>query len=249
MQAYGIIVDKYPSILGCDAAGEVTAVGSKVTQFKVGDRVAGCIDHENDAMGAGSFQLYANLLEILSGKIPDSLSFKEAVVLPLAICTACTALFEPESMGLPLPQVEAKPNGKVMLVWGGSSSVGSCGIQAAKAAGFEVAATAGAHNQEYCKDVGADYVFDYKSETLVEDVVKALQGKEFAGVFDAVFGEEVYTKSAEITTQLGGPKIMGSILPSTMRYEKELPGGCKLADSKSIVLLLLRTIVVAHIDA
>jgi NADPH:quinone reductase-like Zn-dependent oxidoreductase len=56
--------------------------------------------------------------------------------------------------------------------------VGSCAIQAAKAAGYQVAATAGAHNWEYCRSLWADWVIDYKSEMVVEDVVKALKGND-----------------------------------------------------------------------
>ena len=231
-QAYGFIIDKFPGIGGCDAAGVVTAVGSKVTQFKVGDRVAGGFDHEDEDMGQGTFQLYCNCLENLTCKIPDHLSYTEACVLPICMSTACVGLFEEDDLQLNLPQIDAKPNGEVVLVWGGASSVGSCGIQAAKAAGYEVAATAGAHNQDYCKSLGADYVFDYKSETLVEDVIKTLKGKEFAGVFDAVMGEETYIKSAEICVGLGGKQMVASVLPTTMPYEKPLPGGVKFAYSK-----------------
>ncbi|KAK3725941.1 hypothetical protein LTR37_000089 [Vermiconidia calcicola] len=224
MQAAGALLEKYPSITGCDAAGEVTSIGSAV-----GDRVAGCVDHDGDALGQGTFQLYCNLIETLAGKIPDAVSFTDACVLPIGMCTACTGLFEKSTLGLPLPQLQPKPNGKVLVVWGGSSSVGSCAIQAAKAAGFEVAATAGAHNLEYCKSIGADYAFDYKTDTLVEDVVAALKGKDSAGVFNAVMGEETYIKCAEIASQLGGTQIMSSVLPPNMPYDKPLPGGVKLA--------------------
>lgn len=163
VQAFGMILDKFPCIEGCDAAGEVTAVGSAVKEFKVGDRVIGCVDHVEPAAGQGSFQLYTTLLETLAGKIPDSVSFTDGSVLPLAMCTACQGLYDQGCLGLPYPSVEPpKETGKVLLVWGGSSSVGSCAIQAAKASGFEIAATAGGKNLEYCKSIGADYVFDRK---------------------------------------------------------------------------------------
>lgn len=39
IQDYGVFIQKWPNILGCDVAGEVVEVGEKVTSFKVGDRV------------------------------------------------------------------------------------------------------------------------------------------------------------------------------------------------------------------
>ena len=232
MQAMGIAIEKYPCVIGLDCAGVVTAVGSDITKFKVGDRVCGCVDVDDQAQGQGSFQMYVNLTESLTGKIPESVSFAQAAVLPLGMDTACVGLFEKDNLKLDLPQVEpAKPNGKAILIWGGSSSVGTCGIQAAKSAGYEVATTAGAHNQEYCRSIGADYVFDHKSQTVVEDVVKALKGKEFCGVFAAVMGDEVYNKSAEVCIQLGGVQMISTVLPPFMPYEKELPGNVKLAYS------------------
>ena len=39
IQAYGLIVEKYPAILGFDGSGTVVEVGEDVTSFAVGDRV------------------------------------------------------------------------------------------------------------------------------------------------------------------------------------------------------------------
>lgn len=72
------------------------------------------------------------------------------------------SIFHPINLALNPPQLEPKKNGKVVLAWGASSSVGACGVQMIKAAGYEVAATASAANEAFCKDIGADYFFDYK---------------------------------------------------------------------------------------
>ena len=230
VQAMGIMYEEYPRILGIDAAGEVVAVGSEVTSFQIGDRVIGSFNEYLE--GKGVFQLYCNLLDSLTAKLPGHVDFKYGCVLPLAMCTACTGLFEDYNLGLPYPEVNHEPVNKVVLVWGGASSVGSCGIQAAKAAGLEVATTASAKNADYCKGIGADYVFDYKTETLVDDVVATLKGKDFAGVFAAVMGEDVYAKSAEIAIQLGGKQMVATVLPPQMKYDKPLPGGVEIGYSK-----------------
>jgi NADPH:quinone reductase-like Zn-dependent oxidoreductase len=233
IQKMGMIIEQFPAVLGMDAAGIVTAVGSNVKEFKVGDRVVGSCDQETPDMLCGAFQLYTNLHGNLTALLPEKIEFKDACVLPLGLDTAATALFEPYLLGLPFPQVETpKPTGKTLFLWGASSSVGSCGLQAAKAAGIEVAVTAGKHNLGYCKEIGADHAFDYKSETLVEDVVEALKGKEFMGVFTAVMSEDSYIKGAEICHRLGGKQMVATVLPSAMFYDKPLPHGVEMGYSK-----------------
>ena len=39
IQRYGVLVDKYPAILGLDIAGDVEEIGEGVTEFQKGDRV------------------------------------------------------------------------------------------------------------------------------------------------------------------------------------------------------------------
>lgn len=84
-------------------------------------------------------------------------------------------------LALQYPSEAAKPTGKTLLVWGGSTSVGSNAIQLAVAAGYEVVTTASPRNFAYVKELGASQAFDYNSKTVVQDVIKALQGKTIAG--------------------------------------------------------------------
>ena len=244
IQTMGIILKDYPAILGCDCAGEVMAIGSAVTKCKVGDRVLGTVDHltagEVNNRGKGSFQHYCNVRDVLVAKLPDGIEFKDPCVLPMGLGTAGVSLFRGECLGIPYPQINPKPIGKVLLIWGGSSSVGSCGIQLAKAAGLEVAATCSAHNFAYCRSLGADRVFDYKSETIVEDLVVELKGRAFAGVFDAIPDPETFIKSAEIANRLGGKQMVATVLPPAMPYNKPLPGGVEIAYSKYQTSLSLR---------
>jgi len=210
----GIIVDKYPCIVGCDLAGQVAAVGSDVKNYRIGDRVLSLpkFTAPNTSTG-GSFQLFVACSEPLIAKIPDSVSYAEACVLPLCLSTAAVGLFDKDTLALPFPQIHPKPTGKVVLVWGGGSSVGSCAIQLLVAAGLEVAATASAHNLEYLKGLGAKYVFDHKSASVVEDIVGALEGKMFAGAFNAVMPPDTFVKCGRIASRLGGRKHVATVLP------------------------------------
>ncbi|KAH7267593.1 chaperonin 10-like protein [Fusarium redolens] len=164
---------KFPAILGCDVAGRVIALGSGVTKLKIGDRVAG--------YNMGTFQEYVPVKEYLCAKLPDNIGFTEAAVLPLCLSVAVKTLFHPDYLALDLPTPETKANGKVILVWGGSTSVGCNVIQLAKAAGFEVITTASPKNFDYLKKLGASETFNYNSPTIKKDLLAAVEGKIVAG--------------------------------------------------------------------
>jgi NADPH:quinone reductase-like Zn-dependent oxidoreductase len=89
-----------------DGAGEVAAVGERVTRVKVGDRVIGTFhprwfggpisaDYLTDRLGAnldGMLAEYAVLSEEALVRVPSDLSFEEAATLPCAAVTAWVAL-------------------------------------------------------------------------------------------------------------------------------------------------------------
>lgn len=133
---------KLPFVIGSDVAGEVVEVGPGVTRFKIGDRVVGQARgmlKERNSSSEGAFQAYTVLIEDMASHIPDSLSFESAAVLPLGLSTAVSGLFLKDQLALQLPSVLSKASTKkTLLVWGGSTSVGSNAIQLAVAAGYEV---------------------------------------------------------------------------------------------------------------
>lgn len=168
-------------ILGGDVAGEVVEVGSAAgTRFKVIGHAL--ILRTNNAEGA--FQEYTVVLAHMASKIPDGVSYERAAVLPLGVSTAACGLFQKEYLGLRYPTVPpTEPAGgkKTLLIWGGSTSVGSNAIQLAVAAGYEVITTASPKNFNYVTRLGASQVFDYHSETVVDELVGAFEGKTSAG--------------------------------------------------------------------
>ncbi|KQO05111.1 zinc-binding alcohol dehydrogenase family protein [Sphingomonas sp. Leaf242] len=174
----------YPAIVGSDVAGEVVAVGANVTRFQVGDRVvgfAGSTDKTRNRAAEGAFQTYVVLLEHMTAAIPDALAFEDASALPLGISTAACALFQRDFLALNTPAKGARATGRIVLVWGGSTSVGVNAVQLAVAAGYEVIATASPRNFDLLKRLGATAVFDYRSPTVVADIGAALRGKTVAG--------------------------------------------------------------------
>lgn len=214
---------KYPTVFGTDVAGEVVEVGAQAAnRYKIGDRVVGLGNGlETSRPADGAFQEYIVLREDSSAKIPDSLSYEKAAVIPLGLATAAAGLFQPDQLALDLPTSPPRPpKGETVLIWSGSSSVGSNAIQLAVAAGYEVISTASPKNFDYVKKLGASHVFDYKSPTVVDDIVAVFKGKKSAGAFAIGFtaGEPVIKIASQITN--GSKYVAASNQPPA-----ELPEG------------------------
>jgi NADPH:quinone reductase-like Zn-dependent oxidoreductase len=174
----------YPFVVGSDVAGDVVEVGSGVTRLQVGDRVVGYAagaDKQRNRAAEGAFQDYVVLLAHMAAPIPDTMTFEDATVLPLGISTASCGLFQRDFLAMNAPSAAPRPTGKTLLVWGGSTSVGSNAIQLAVAAGYDVVTTASPRSFAYVKRLGAREAFDYRSKTVISDVVSALRGRRRVG--------------------------------------------------------------------
>jgi NADPH:quinone reductase-like Zn-dependent oxidoreductase len=147
--------------------------------------------------------------------IPDLLPYENAVVLPLSISTAAAGLYQKGYLELPYPTISTTPLslGKTLLVWGGSSSVGSTAIQLAVGSGLEVISTASKRNFEYVKALGAAHVLDYSEPNVVHDLLALVRGKKLVGVYDAISTPETVRDSAEVLSRAGGGRIATVLAP------------------------------------
>ncbi len=211
----------YPCIMGSDVAGEVVEVGNGVSRFKTDDRVTGlALGLTSNKAADGAFQAYTVLEAHMASPIPKSLSYENASVIPLGVSTAACGLFQKEYLALQFPSSPPKSaTGKTVLIWGGSSSVGSNAIQLAVAAGYEVITTASPKNFDYVKKLGASQVFDYHSEKAVDDLIKAFNGKNSAGAL--AIGDGAADPCAEVVDKSKGKKFVALANPPS----KELPSG------------------------
>ena len=206
---------KYPFVLGEDVAGEVVEVGKAVTRFKVGDRVLGHAvgtDENRNTSAEGAFQTYTVLLVHMAAPIPITMPYENATVLPLALSTAACGLFQKDHLALQHPSAAPKLIAKTLLIWGGSTSVGSNAIQLASAAGYEVITTASPQNFDYVKKLGASQVFDYHSKTVVKDIIAAFQGKTLAGAL--AIGIRSAEPCVDIVHACKGNKFISMATPS-----------------------------------
>ena len=116
-------------------------------------------------------------------------------------------------MKLPLPPASAssapKPGSNgVVVIWGGSSSIGCVATQLSVASGVAVVTTASKRNFDFCREVGAQKVLDYNSGDVVKEIVAAVKelGGSFKGVYDSIGGEATKA-SLQIVEELGGGPV------------------------------------------
>ena len=201
----------YPAILGSDVAGEVVAIGSGVSGFKVGDRVLGqAVGVTTNRPTHGAFQTFTLIMANMAAPIPASMAYEDASVIPLGVGTAACGLFQKDHLGLHHPSLSPHQTGETVLVWGGSSSVGCNAIQLAVAAGYDCVTTASPRNRQILTDLGAGHVFDHADPGAVEAIVEALRGKTLAGALHAT-GDML--ASFAVVSQCRGRKFVSTTLP------------------------------------
>jgi NADPH:quinone reductase-like Zn-dependent oxidoreductase len=172
---------QFPSTLGMDFSGTIEKVGAGVSGFNVGDEVYGQASVTRGGSGAFAEIALANADSIAHK--PKSLNHQEAAGLPLVGVSAWQALVE--TIGLTDGQ-------KKILIHGGAGGIGSIAIQLAERLGAYVATTASTNDKQFVKELGADEVIDYKTQTF-EDLLP----HDYDAVFDTV-GGETYKRSFEV---------------------------------------------------
>jgi NADPH:quinone reductase-like Zn-dependent oxidoreductase len=149
-------------IVGMELAGAVETVGSSVTEFDVGDEVFG--------LKGGANAEYVCVREggALALK-PAGMSYEEAAAVCDGACIAraCLAKADPRE-------------GRSVLVFGASGSIGTAAVQLAKASGAHVTAVCNTKHVQLVRSLGADEVVDYEQEDFTKN------GVTYDVVFDAV---------------------------------------------------------------
>nr|WP_054757847.1 NADP-dependent oxidoreductase [Liquorilactobacillus satsumensis] len=163
---------QFPVILGWDLAGKVVAIGSAVTNFKVGDAVFARPDIDPPRGKNGSYAEYTAVKADKLALKPQNISYAAASAVPLAGQTALQML----------RKLEIKSGQKVLIQAGGAGGgVGMYAIQLAKqAGGAHVVTTASQANHDFVISLGADQVIDYHKNNI-QDVLT-----DFDAVLDTV---------------------------------------------------------------
>jgi putative PIG3 family NAD(P)H quinone oxidoreductase len=137
---------------GMEIAGEIVALGPKVSGVAIGDKITSLLP-------GGGYANYAVAAAPMCMPIPAGLSMVEAAAIPETFLTVWTNLFERGGC----------KSGDIVLIHGGTSGIGTTAIQLAKVWGARVYATAGSEKKaRACESLGAIRGIDYKTEDFVE---------------------------------------------------------------------------------
>jgi NADPH:quinone reductase len=160
---------------GLEIAGEIVALGPKVTGKSVGETVTALLP-------GGGYAAYAVAAAPLCLPIPNGISVVEAAAIPETFFTVWTNLFD---------RGRCKP-GETVLIHGGTSGIGTTAIQLAAAWGARVFATAGSDDKaRACERLGAVRGINYRTEDFVEVMRAQTDGKGVDVILDMVAGSYV----------------------------------------------------------
>jgi NADPH:quinone reductase-like Zn-dependent oxidoreductase len=207
------VASAFPHVMGVDCAGTVAQIGPGVRGFTIGDRVMphfvlACGTCQNCQRGRENICLHADLLGITTWggyaqftkvrqnhlvRLPDALSFEDAVAGTIPFATAWEALIE-------VGQLRA---GETVLVNAAGSGVGSAGVQIARLAGARVIATTGSDEKfAAARAIGADDVVNYATTNVPDEVHRLTHGVGVDVALDMVGGARLQDAIAAVA--LGG---------------------------------------------
>lgn len=158
-------VGKYPppkgasDILGLEMAGVVEKVGERVTKWTKGDAVFALLP-------GGGYAQFCTIPEKMAMPVPENLSFEKAAAIPETFLTAYQAL---QWLG-------KLQRNETVLIHAGGSGVGTAAIQLSRQLfNARIITTAGQQRKlDACKDLGADYGYNYKKQDFAKVITKEL---------------------------------------------------------------------------
>lgn len=185
------------TILGQELAGEVTAVGPHVTQFKPDDAVFVAL-----GLRLGAYAEYICLPETAVGMMvcpkPATMGYEEAATIPTGGLNAIHFL--------KMSQVQ---RGEKVLINGAGGSIGTYAVQIAKAWGAVVTAVDHTDKLDMLRSIGADHVIDYTREDFTRT------GERYDVVIDVV-GKCSFSRTVKVLRRngrfiLGNPSMSSRI--------------------------------------
>lgn len=162
-------------VLGLEVAGRVVGRGDQVREWNVGDAVCALVP-------GGGYAEYCTTPAAWCLPVPKGLSLEQAAGLPENFYTVWNNVFDRAGLRA----------GEWFLVHGGTSGIGLCAIQLAKAFGATVMTTAGtAEKTAFCLSIGADYAIDYRQQDFAEEVRRITQKRGVDVILDMVGGDYI----------------------------------------------------------
>jgi NADPH2:quinone reductase len=159
-------------LLGLELAGEVVATGSEVGDMQPADRVMAIV-------GGGAYAGYARVDRGMAVKVPPGLNMVAAAAVMESFVSAWEAVAHLGEAGA----------GESVLIHAAAGGIGSAAVQIARALGARVFATAAATQHGEVTALGAEAVFDYRTEDFEQGVRAATGGRGVDVIVDFVGGD------------------------------------------------------------
>jgi NADPH:quinone reductase-like Zn-dependent oxidoreductase len=185
-------------VIGRSFGGIISAIGSAInsSDFTVGDFVTGSRRFPSLEQKYGALQRYV----VVSAETASKLAREEDI----AVATALVGNLPPaiglvKEAGLALPPLDGEQHlerkGKKILVYGGSSSLGSTIVQLVVQAGYEVITTSSPKNQDFVSKLGATQILNHSQnmEGLIDEL------KQY-GPYDVVIDAVSTSQTLPITS-------------------------------------------------
>ena len=177
----GLYPLQLPTGIGLEAAGIIKEIGSNVSNFSVGDKVAYA------AAPLGSYSTHRNYPSKNIVKVPDNIDLE---IISSAMTKGMTTFYL-------LHKTYVPKKGETVLFHAAAGGVGQFFCQWAKSLGLKVIGTVGSDEKiEIAKKYGCDHVINYSKEDFAKKVMGITDGKGVSVVYDGV-GKSTYDKSIE----------------------------------------------------
>ena len=171
----------YPSGLGMEASGIIKEVGSDVTNFSVGDKVA----YASVPLGAYSTHRIFKTNSLV--KVPDEIDLTLAATLMTKGLTTFYLLYKTYPVS----------SGQTILFHAAAGGVGQIFCQWAKSLGVKVIGTVGSDEKiNIAKQNGCDEVINYSKDDFAKKVMDLTNGKGVPVVYDGV-GKSTFENSVK----------------------------------------------------
>jgi len=203
----------FPMVLGSDGAGTIVEIGSDVRDYKMGDQVViqpGTFCGNCSFCKAGN-ENYCHQYGVL-GETESGVQAEYIVVDPINIYAKANHLTFAESSSMQLVFMTAYQmlikraniqKNEIVLIYGGTSGVGSAAIQISCNIGAHVIATVGSRDKvEHAQKMGADNVLIHSYKNWQDDV-KDIVGKRGVDIVFEHVGKATWEQSLSLLAKGG----------------------------------------------
>ncbi|MDG1709537.1 MAG: NAD(P)H-quinone oxidoreductase [Emcibacteraceae bacterium] len=196
-------------ILGLEASGTIEAIGEKVTQWKIGDKVCALLT-------GGGYAEYTTAHQASCLSIPKGFNMVQAAAIPETYFTVWSNVFDRAAL----------QTSETILIHGGTSGIGTTATQLAKAFGATVITTSGSDEKcSFSKTLGADHTINYKKSDFLESLKEYTNGKGVNVILDMVAGNYMASNIKALAPDgrliiiavQGGPKVNFNALPIMLK--------------------------------